>query len=576
MLTGKTFIKGETMVIGSTHATVVSKGSDQSREYKPQPIFSTTDFANPKPPETKFDSKEKKKRSIDELKEEIKKNQEERARKLKKEDDLHDETVTTNLYLSNLAPQITEQILWREFGQFGGIQSVKIMWPRSDEEKRKNLPLIGFVNFAERKPAEKAKEFLQGHSLLGFELRLAWAKQQQQQQQQQPPFLPPFLPLPIPTHHSLPLGGDITVPLASSPPKVASTTTLSASNAASTLTSETVEVKFPPNIEVRNVIDWFALFVSHSGLLALEIVLAEREKHNPLFAFLQNPNSSEFQYYRWRLYSFLQGETCDKWRVIPFQMTLGGPLWIPPPLPPSLLPTGDNTTLSSTASTRAPRESAARFPPLVFSPTEETQFHTLLTELTLDRESIKTAMVFALEHAFAAEKIIQMIANSFALTSTHTANNPPPPLPLTNATPATAGVNESFATSPTTPLPLSSQLARLYLMSDILHNSSARIPNAAMYRSCLQSKLPSAFEKMGEIYKHHTTGRITAQNLKEQITRLLKIWQQWSVYSNEYTNQLHRLFFYGSSPPTKEEDEDIDGYPWDPSQETEPIHFPFW
>ena len=41
---------------------------------------------------------------------------------------------TTNLYVGNLNPAISEEILFNQFARFGPIQSVKIMWPRTEEE----------------------------------------------------------------------------------------------------------------------------------------------------------------------------------------------------------------------------------------------------------------------------------------------------------------------------------------------------------------------------------------------------------------------------------------------------------
>jgi U2-associated protein SR140 len=68
--------------------------------------------------------------------------------------DIGDPT-TTNLYLGNLSPMITEDFLCREFGVFGPIASVKIMWPRTEEERERNRN-CGFVSFMDRKSAEKA------------------------------------------------------------------------------------------------------------------------------------------------------------------------------------------------------------------------------------------------------------------------------------------------------------------------------------------------------------------------------------------------------------------------------------
>jgi U2-associated protein SR140 len=51
---------------------------------------------------------------------------------------------------------------------------------------------------------------------------------------------------------------------------------------------------------------------------------------NPLFQFIFQNGSPENMYYRWRVYSLMQGDTLEKWRVTPFCLFAGGPLWVPP------------------------------------------------------------------------------------------------------------------------------------------------------------------------------------------------------------------------------------------------------
>jgi RNA recognition motif. (a.k.a. RRM, RBD, or RNP domain) len=48
--------------------------------------------------------------------------------------------------VGNLAPDVDEEVLKREFGRFGPVASVKIMWPR-DEEQRRRARNSGFVAF---------------------------------------------------------------------------------------------------------------------------------------------------------------------------------------------------------------------------------------------------------------------------------------------------------------------------------------------------------------------------------------------------------------------------------------------
>lgn len=45
-----------------------------------------------------------------------------------------------------------------------------------------------------------------------------------------------------------------------------------------------------------------------------------------------------------------------------------------------------------------------------------------------------------------------------------------------------------------TPIPL--KVARLFLVSDILHNSTAPVRNASRYRSRLEEHLPDVFESL--------------------------------------------------------------------------------
>jgi U2-associated protein SR140 len=62
---------------------------------------------------------------------------------------------TTNLYVNNLALSVTEEKLAEIFGEYGDINSVKIMWPRTAEEKMKKRN-CGFVSFMHRDDAADA------------------------------------------------------------------------------------------------------------------------------------------------------------------------------------------------------------------------------------------------------------------------------------------------------------------------------------------------------------------------------------------------------------------------------------
>lgn len=75
----------------------------------------------------------------------------------------------------------------------------------------------------------------------------------------------------------------------------------------------------------------------------------------------------------------------------------------------------------------------------------------------------------------------------------------------------------------TTPVPR--KLARLHLVSDILHNSAASVPNAWVYRSLFEHKLPAVFDHLGDIYLSFP-GRLKAEQFRglvEKVRRALSL-----------------------------------------------------
>lgn len=78
---------------------------------------------------------------------------------------------TTNLYVGNLNPIVNENQLCDIFGKFGPLASIKIMWPRTDEERARNRN-SGFVAYMSRIDAERALKNLTGFECKGYEMKL--------------------------------------------------------------------------------------------------------------------------------------------------------------------------------------------------------------------------------------------------------------------------------------------------------------------------------------------------------------------------------------------------------------------
>ena len=59
---------------------------------------------------------------------------------------------------------MTEQALCEVFGRYGPLASIKIMWPRSEEERSRGKN-CGFVAYMNRRDGEKAMNGLQGRTI---------------------------------------------------------------------------------------------------------------------------------------------------------------------------------------------------------------------------------------------------------------------------------------------------------------------------------------------------------------------------------------------------------------------------
>lgn len=62
---------------------------------------------------------------------------------------------STNVFLSGLAPSVNEAVLQEVFSKHGRVESVKILWPRTDEERGRPVN-NGFVNYFTRSDASRA------------------------------------------------------------------------------------------------------------------------------------------------------------------------------------------------------------------------------------------------------------------------------------------------------------------------------------------------------------------------------------------------------------------------------------
>ena len=85
---------------------------------------------------------------------------------------------------------------------------------------------------------------------------------------------------------------------------------------------------------------------------------------------------------------------------------------------------------------------------LLLSDSQRERFEDMLRAITAERNSVGDCMVWCMKHADYAEEIVECISEAISQPD----------------------------------ISIQTRVARLFLISDLLHNSSARIPNASYFR----------------------------------------------------------------------------------------------
>ncbi|XP_030009734.1 U2 snRNP-associated SURP motif-containing protein isoform X2 [Sphaeramia orbicularis] len=546
----KTFVRG-----GIVNATKEEEAEEvkKNKLYRPAskfiPLSQNVSSAESKKPTFKRKTEEKKKSNLELFKEELKLIQEEREERHKRKNDpggggggggggrhgdldiplsgrstLYDDLTvptTTNLYISCISPKMNEEMLCKEFGKYGPLASVKIMWPRTDEERCRTSNRA-FVAFMTRKDAERALAALDGKVIMGFEMKLGWGK---------PARIPPqplYTPVGVratpPPPSGLPFNAqprdrfrnDFTKPLG-----------ISKGDFDKTLSEAVVKVVIPTERNLLFLIHRMIEFVVREGPM-FEAIIMNKEKNNPEYRFLFDNKSQDHVYYRWKLYSILHGESPTDWRTTDFRMFRGGSLWRPPVLNDYSHRGEDKPEVEEGIT---PEEEVKKGQ---LKTEHKQRLETLLKELTPRREDIADAMLFCLERAEAAEEVVGLITESLALFQT----------------------------------PLQKKIARLYLVSDLLHNSCAKVAGASYYRKYFEAKLTQIFGDLNAAYKN-IQARLQAEQFKQKVMSCFRAWEEWAIYPEPYLIHLQNIFLGFAKvgeemmETAEEVSSDLDGAPMD-------------
>lgn len=462
---------------------------------------------------------------------------------------------TTNIFLGSINPKMNEEMLCKEFVQYGPLASVKIMWPRTDAERQRNRN-CGFVAFMNRRDAERAMRALNGKEIMNYEMKLGWGKAVVLPPH--PVYIPeamieltmPPPPSGLPFNSQLKKSSKRDIP--NLPPPGIQLTMEEEGELEETLKEAVVKVVIPTERPLLQVIHRMIEFVVNEGPM-FEAMVMNREINNPMFRFLFDNQTPAHVYYRWKLFSILQGDSITKWSTDEFCMFKDGSVWRPPPINPYQQGMPD-ALAPKHAITKALQPEPEQLPKKkILTNHQRDKLEDMLRAITMDRYKIGEAMMYCLDHAESAEEIVECIAESLAL--------------------------------PETPLP--KKMGRLFLVSDILFNSSSKVSNASFFRKFFENHLPVIMQDVRETYSG-IQQRLKAEQFKQRVMACFRSWEDWAVYPNEFLVRLQNIFLgFLDHDTVKEEfqikdpealaqpEVDLDGVPVDEvkKEKVDPVDF---
>lgn len=167
----------------------------------------------------------------------------------------------------------------------------------------------------------------------------------------------------------------------------------------------------------------------------------------------------------------------------------------------------------------------------------------ILRTLSLERKSIHDAMTFCLDHIEAGEEIAETIAESLTASST------PIPLKVRQCSISFLFFYLLISFADQLNHIMNHQIARLYLLSDILHNTAGPtvVLDAPLFSTIFESHMSNIFASLNTVYRSPMVGRLTAEQMRERVNKVLDVWIENGLYPEEFVSLWKALFLGNSS-----------------------------
>ncbi|KAK2196408.1 bifunctional SWAP-Surp superfamily/CID domain/ENTH-VHS [Babesia duncani] len=217
-----------------------------------------------------------------------------------------------------------------------------------------------------------------------------------------------------------------------------------------------------------------------------------------LFDFLTNTASPLHLYYRYKVYTILQGSFGGGYPKEKFRIVKGGLLYRSPAHVPGFVWTFKDYT-TSVEMPVAPGAPCNKNGGKPLTSVEIDEIDSMLSNVDTSRESISQAMIYLIEHGESAYPITKKLVDSL-----------------------------QDCTS------VDSMLARLYIINDVLYNSCASREFAWVYRNSLEREIPRVIQHVRHSVKDALSSKLASQQLLDKTLKLVRIWQDWGVFSIDY------------------------------------------
>eukprot|EP00800_Vazella_pourtalesii_P015169 TRINITY_DN405_c0_g1_i4.p1 TRINITY_DN405_c0_g1~~TRINITY_DN405_c0_g1_i4.p1 ORF type:complete len:480 (+),score=102.49 TRINITY_DN405_c0_g1_i4:2864-4303(+) len=158
--------------------------------------------------------------------------------------------------------------------------------------------------------------------------------------------------------------------------------------------------------------------------------------------------------------------------------------------------------------------------------------------MTLERKSICFTMAFCIDNSDSSEEVIDCVTESLVILET----------------------------------PLLKKVARLYLVSDIINNSTVRIEHASTYRNGFKKHFETIFTHFAAAYDA-ITNQGHAEHFKILVLKVLFSWERQTLYPPDFLTKLKQLFLPNSDPDVLTDEkilENLDGQPMENFYDSQP------